>query len=83
MAGGAGLAIGQVTESTLHVSDYSSAAGVKVYEGLKGIGVGDTTSLITGGVVTVVSTPASIGVAAADKGYHAAKSFVSWVGSKL
>lgn len=83
MAGGAGLAIGQVTESTLHVSDYSSAAGMKVYEGLKSVGVGDTTSLVAGGVATVVSTPTAIGVAAVDKSYHAAKSFVGWVGSKL
>jgi RHS repeat-associated protein len=81
MAGGVGLATGQVLEKTLHVSDYSSAAGIKTYETLKDAGMNDTAAFVTGGVVTVLATPAAIGVAAVDKGYQGAKAAVKWVGS--
>jgi RHS repeat-associated protein len=83
MAAGGGMAVGQVIEKTLDVSNYSSAAGVKVYEGLKKMGVGETTSFVAGGVATVVSTPVAIGVAAVDKSYQAGKRLVNWLGSKL
>jgi hypothetical protein len=56
---------------------------VKVYEGLKKMGVGETTSFVAGGVATVVSTPVAIGVAAVDKSYQAGKRLVNWLGSKL
>jgi hypothetical protein len=67
MAGGAGLAVGQLVDQTLNVSDYSSRAGVAVYEKLKSAGVNDTASFVIGGVATVAVIPSAIGYAAAAK----------------
>ena len=69
-AAGAGLAAGQIIDKTLDVSEYSSNAGMFVNEGLQGLGANETFSLVAGGVVTVASTPAAIGVAAVDKTYN-------------
>jgi tripartite-type tricarboxylate transporter receptor subunit TctC len=58
---------GQYLEHKLNVSDVSSSWGTSAYEGLKKAGVGDTTSFVVGGVVTVASTPAALAVAAYKK----------------
>lgn len=83
VAGGVGLMAGQAIEKTLDVSAYSSAVGVKAYEGLKNAGVNDTVSLVAGGVVTVAATVPAIGVAAVDKGISAGKSAIGWLRSKF
>jgi hypothetical protein len=67
MAGGAGVLGGQYLEHKLNVSEVSSGWGVSAYEGLKSAGVGETTSFVVGGVVTVASTPAALAVAAYKK----------------
>jgi RHS repeat-associated protein len=69
-AAGGGLAAGQLIEKTLDVSHYSSSAGMWVNEGLQSLGANETFSVATGGVVTVLATPAAIGVAAVDKTYN-------------
>jgi hypothetical protein len=79
MAGGAGLAAGQVIEKTLDVSEYASAHGVATYEGLKKLGVNDTVSFVAGGVVTVASTPVAISEAAIDKSVKVAKRAWRWL----
>ena len=56
-AAGAGIAAGQLIDKTLDVSDHSSAAGVRVYEKLKGAGVNDTAAFVIGGVATVAAIP--------------------------
>lgn len=63
-AGGWGMKTGVALEQNLHVSDYSSAWGVGVNEKLRAAGAGETTALIGGGVVTVVSTPVALAVSA-------------------
>lgn len=83
VAAGAGLAVGQVIENTLNVSDYSSSAGVYAYEKLKGIGVNDNVSFVAGAVVSTAAIPAAIAVAAADKSYALGKRFTGWLASKL
>jgi RHS repeat-associated protein len=67
MAAGGGVLAGQYLEHKLNVSDVSSSWGTSTYEGLKSAGVGDTASFVAGGVVTVVSTPAALAVAAYKK----------------
>lgn len=67
IAAGAGVLGGQYLEHKLNVSDVSSSWGTSAYEGLKKVGVGDTTSFVVGGVVTVASTPAALAVAAYKK----------------
>jgi hypothetical protein len=66
-AAGAGIAAGQLIDSTLHVSDYSSRAGVAVYEKLKEAGLNDTASFVIGGVASVAAIPSAIGYGAAAK----------------
>jgi hypothetical protein len=63
-AGGWGMKGGVALEQNLHVSDYSSAWGVGVNEKLRAAGASETTALIGGGVVTVVSTPVALAVSA-------------------
>jgi hypothetical protein len=79
MAGGAGLAAGQLIEKTLDVSSYSSAHGVATYEGLKKMGANDTFSFVAGGVVTVASTPVAITEAAIDKSAKLAGRAWNWL----
>ena len=67
MAAGAGLAAGQLIDHTLNVSDYSSRAGIAVYEKLKESGLNDTASLIIGGVASVAAIPSAIGYGVAAK----------------
>ncbi len=67
IAAGGGLMAGQVIDKTLNVSDYSSAAGVKVYEKLKEAGLNDTASFVIGGVASVAAIPSAIGYGAAAK----------------
>jgi RHS repeat-associated protein len=64
-AAGGGLMVGQVLEHNLHVSDYSAGAGMWVREKTMDT-LGDTGSLIAGGVTTIVATPAALAVAAWD-----------------
>jgi RHS repeat-associated protein len=66
VAAGAGLMAGQMIEKSLNVSDYSSAAGLWVREKTKDT-LGDTGSLILGGVATVAATPSAVGYALAAK----------------
>jgi RHS repeat-associated protein len=66
-AAGAGLAVGQILDQSLNVSDHSSKAGVYVYEKLKGAGLNDTASFVVGGVVSVIAIPSAIGYGAAAK----------------
>jgi RHS repeat-associated protein len=67
IAAGGGLMAGQLLDKTLNVSDYSSAAGVKVYEKLKEAGLNDTASFVIGGVASVAAIPSAIGYGAAAK----------------
>ncbi|OFW05979.1 MAG: hypothetical protein A3H96_00125 [Acidobacteria bacterium RIFCSPLOWO2_02_FULL_67_36] len=67
IAAGGGLMAGQIIDKTLNVSDYSSAAGVAVYEKLKDAGMNDTASFVIGGVASVVAIPSAIGYGAAAK----------------
>ncbi|MEQ1844073.1 MAG: SpvB/TcaC N-terminal domain-containing protein [Nitrospira sp.] len=67
IAAGAGLMAGQLIDKTLNVSDYSSEAGVKVYEKLKEAGLNDTASFVIGGVASVAAIPSAIGYGAAAK----------------
>jgi RHS repeat-associated protein len=67
IAAGAGLAVGGIIEKSLNVSEYSSQAGVAVYEKLKGAGLNDTASFVIGGVASVAAIPSAIGYAAAAK----------------
>jgi RHS repeat-associated protein len=77
-AAAAGVAVGQLLEKTLDVSDYASAHGVQAYEGLKSLGVNDTVSFAAGAVVTIGATPSAIVEAAADKGVKLAQRFWRW-----
>jgi len=73
MAGGAGLAGGQLLEKGLGVSNFSAAHGESAHQGLLPLGAGETTSLVGGAVVTVVSTPFALGEAIGNKvagGFH-------------
>jgi RHS repeat-associated protein len=67
MAAGAGLAAGQLIDHTLNVSDYSSRAGVAVYEKLKEAGLNDTASFVVGGAASLAAIVPSIGYGAAAK----------------
>ena len=67
MAGGAGVLTGQYLEHKLNVSDVASGWGISAQEALKSHGVGEDTSFVLGGVVTVASTPAALAVAAYKK----------------
>jgi hypothetical protein len=67
MAAGGGLLVGQAIEKNLNVSEYSSRAGVAVYENLKEASLNDTASFVIGGVASVVAIPSAIGYAAAVK----------------
>jgi RHS repeat-associated protein len=67
MAGGAGLAGGQLLEKGLGVSNFSAAHGESARQGLLHLGAGETTSLVGGAVVTVVSTPFALGEALGNK----------------
>lgn len=58
---------GQLIDKTLNVSDYSSEAGVKVYEKLKEAGLNDTASFVIGGVASVAAIPSAIGYGVAAK----------------
>lgn len=82
-AAGGGLAAGQIIEKTLDVSHYSSSAGMFVNEGLQDLGANETASLVAGGVVTVLATPAAITVAAADKGYKLAGKGYDYITDKV
>jgi RHS repeat-associated protein len=62
-----GAAAGVGLEKTLNVSDYSSAAGVFVYEKLKSAGINETASFVIGGVASVEAIPVAIPYAAATK----------------
>lgn len=66
-AAGTGLSIGNTLEDELHVSEVSSRWGVDANVALREAGYGETTALVGGAVVTVVSTPVAIGVAAYRK----------------
>ena len=66
MAAGGGLMAGQVIEKTLDVSEYSSQAGLWVREKTRD-SLGDTGSLVVGGIATVAATPSAIGYALAAK----------------
>ncbi len=66
-AAGAGLATGQIIDHALNVSDYSSSAGVAVYEKLKEAGINDTASFVLVGIASVAAIPSSIGYGAAAK----------------
>jgi RHS repeat-associated protein len=79
MAGGAGLAVGQLIENTLDVSSYSSSAGMFINESLQSMGANKTFSVVVGGVASVAAVPASIGVAGAHKAYQGAK----WAWNKI
>jgi RHS repeat-associated protein len=67
MAGGAGVLTGQYLEHKLNVSEVASGWGISAQEALKSHGVGEDTSFVLGGVVTVASTPAALAVAAYKK----------------
>jgi RHS repeat-associated protein len=67
MAGGAGVLTGQYFEHKLNVSEVASGWGISAQEALKSHGVGEDTSFVLGGVVTVASTPAALAVAAYKK----------------
>jgi hypothetical protein len=71
MAAGAGLAAGQYLEKNLNVSEFSSQHGLDAQAFATKLGAGETTALVTGAVVTVVSTPYALGEAAGAK-------LVSW-----
>ncbi len=62
-----GAMIGTGIEKGLNVSEYSSRAGVAVYEKLKGSGMNDTAAFVTGGVASVVAIPGAIVWAAGAK----------------
>jgi RHS repeat-associated protein len=61
MAAGAGVLSGQYLEHTLNVSEYSSQHGLDAKAYLERHGVGDTTALVAGGVVTLAATPVALG----------------------
>lgn len=67
MAAGGGLAAGQFLEKSLNVSEFSSQHGLDAQEFAKSHGAGETTALVTGAVVTVLSTPVALGEAATAK----------------
>lgn len=67
MAAGGGLAAGQFLEKNLNVSEFSSQHGLDAQQFALQHGAGETTALVTGAVVTVVSTPVALGEAAAAK----------------
>jgi RHS repeat-associated protein len=67
MAAGGGLFVGQQLDKSLKVSDYSSEAGVYVYEKLKEKGVNDTAAFVVGGVASVAAIVPAIGYGAAAK----------------
>ncbi len=67
MAAGGGLFVGQQLDKSLKVSDYSSEAGVWVYEKLKAKGVNDTAAFVVGGVASVAAIVPAIGYGAAAK----------------
>ncbi len=64
MAGGAGLALGQVIAPD--ASDWSSSAGMYVNEGLQGLGVNKTASFVIGGAASLAAVPVTA-VASAGK----------------
>jgi len=65
-AAGGGMMVGQALEKNLNVSEYSSSAGMWVKEHTEGA-LGDTGSLVAGGVTTIVATPAALVYAAYKK----------------
>jgi len=79
MAGGAGLAAGQLIDNTLDASSSASSAGMFVNESLQSMGANKTFSVVAGGVATVAAVPNSIVVAGAHKAYQGAK----WAWNKI
>jgi hypothetical protein len=70
------LAGGQILESALGVSDFSTAHGETTRQALTKLGAGDDLSLVGGAIVTVAATPLALGEAAVSKGYEKAKGAV-------
>jgi RHS repeat-associated protein len=64
LALGGGLMAGQLIDHSLNVSDYSSRAGVAVYEKLKSAGMNDTAAFVVGGVASVGAIVPAIGYGA-------------------
>jgi hypothetical protein len=64
---GTGVSIGNTLEDELHVSEVNSRWGLEANASIREAGFGETTALVGGAVVTIVTTPAALAVAAYDK----------------